>query len=87
MITAFALKLADGRIVVGAIQGSGGLIGGGTHNRARLRTEIRRATEGRPLRIHEPKPGHVALYPSATVADAGPCEHVDVRGATLVEEL
>lgn len=87
MITAYAIKLADGRIVVGAIQGSGGLIGGGAHNRDRVRATIRRATEGSPLGIFEPKRGHVALYEHATVADAGPCEYVDVRGADLVEEL
>lgn len=87
MITAYAIKLADGRIVVGAIQGSGGLVGSGAHNRARIRREIARATAGNPLGICEPKTGHALLYPSATAVDAGPSEAIDLRGAELFEEL
>jgi hypothetical protein len=87
VITAFAIKLADGRIVVGAIHGAGGLIGGGAQNRHRVRDAIRRATEGRSLLIAEPKPGHAWLYPNATAADGGPREAIDLRGAELMEEL
>ncbi len=87
MITAYALKLRDGRIVVGAIQGCGGLVGGGVHNEARIRLAIARANAGKRLDVYEPQAGHVLLYPSATAADAGPSELVDLRGARLLEVL
>jgi hypothetical protein len=87
MLTAYAIKLADGRVVVGAVHGAGGLIGCGPQNASRVRAAIKRATEGKSLNVYEPKFGHIAMYPSATTADAGPVEYVDVRGATLVEEI
>lgn len=87
MIAAFSICLANGQIVVGAIHGSGGLVGGGKHNRDRIRREIARATIGKPLGICEPKPGHVRMYQAATAADAGESIEVDIRGARLVEEL
>lgn len=49
-----------------------------------LRIEIRRANEGKPLTIHEPKPGHVEVYGE----DNGKRESyvaIDLRGAILLE--
>jgi hypothetical protein len=85
----YRFKLADGRVVVGAVQGSGGVIGGrsvaeATDGVRRLRVAIKRAEEGERTGIYEPKPGHACLYPEYSFASQGPRISIPLVGATVM---
>ena len=78
----FTLRLADGRVVTGPIQGAGGVVG--TGGAARLRIDISRASEGKRLSIYEPKPGFARVYPNYSALETGEPLDVDLRGAELI---
>lgn len=77
----FKATLADGRMFEGPIQGCGGRIGSAalhlghkvaaTYALEQIETVQRRCAQGRPLRVHEPHPGYVAMYPHETAQAAG----------------
>lgn len=80
----YTIRLATGALVTGPVQGSGGVIGSGEHNLARLQTQTRRANAGEPLGIYEPRPGHVVMYPHYSAHDTGEPVEVDLRGAEVI---
>jgi hypothetical protein len=87
-VVRFRVKLADGRVLVGPIQGRGGEIGNSTaHLSPRKRADIaqaridalqRRAERGAAIGsvAFEPEPGCVALYPDWSLESRG--EHIAV---------
>lgn len=79
--TLYTIRLAGGEIVTGCIQGSGGLIGSGEHNAARVRKQIDLATAGRPLGIAEPERGHAQMWD-----ELEGWRRVDLRGAELLDQ-
>lgn len=81
--TRWAFRLADGSVIVGPVQGSGGVIDfeGG---RYRLLRAIDRAREGRDLGIYEPAPGHVRVFPRYTPMGNGEPVDIDLRTAVLL---
>lgn len=83
--THYHIKQRNGISVRGPIHGSGGIVGGGPHNRRRLQLEIDHATQGEPLGIFEPKPGHARMYTDYG-PDGGTPIDVDLRGAVLLDE-
>ena len=79
----YRLRLADGRIVTGPIQGCGGTIPSGQVRRIQI--QIDRANAGEALGFYEPAPGCVSLrYYNPN----GPDRHetIDLRGAVLLGE-
>lgn len=86
MIVRFRAILADGDVIIGSIQGSGGRIGSGAayngpeaarrEAEERLAAFQRCAAEGRQIPGYEPKPGHVAMYPE----EGGPPRIVPLLG-------
>ncbi len=79
----WAVRLADGRVVVGPVQGSGGVIGLAA-GRERLELAIKRAELGRPTGIYEPIPGHARMFPSYSAFGNGDHVDADLRGAVLL---
>lgn len=55
----FRFVLEDGRELVGPVLGAGGFV----TEQARLERAARLAAKGRPTGLHEPRPGHVAVFP------------------------
>ena len=81
----FTFRLASGAVVGPvAIHGAGGPIPEVLDARRRVQRAIERATEGRPLEIAEPRPGHVVGYRATAAGDSDRIE-IDMRGATLIE--
>lgn len=77
------IRLASGELVEGvSIHGCGGAIAR-QHGRARIEGIIARATEGKPLGVYEPLPGHVRVYRQTAREDLDD-RIVDLRGAQLL---
>ncbi len=79
----FAIKLRDGEVVVGPVQGCGGVVErrGGF---GRLRVAIVHAEEGLPTGLYEPRPGWARVYPEYSAQGQGPAIDVDLRGAEVL---
>lgn len=69
-------------ILVGVVHGSGGPI----NTLAELQKQQRRAVEGKPLSVLEPRPGHVAVYCEYTDDGNGQATYVDLRGNVTVDD-
>lgn len=80
----FRLELADGRVVTGAVHGSGGLIAGPA-GITRLTLAVDRAERGRRLDLYEPRPGGVRVYPDYGAAGSGEPVDVPLAGARVSE--
>ena len=81
--TLFTLRLASGEVVVTHVHGSGGAMSGADAEQ-RLRLQIRRANDGRPLQVYEPQLGHVRPYRQTAKADVDE-RMLDLRGAEVLE--
>jgi hypothetical protein len=79
----WAFRLADGSIVVGPVQGCGGVLRW-NEGRDRLQLDTERARAGEELSVYEPKPGHVRVYPDYSAAGNGDPVDVDLRTAVLL---
>ncbi len=79
----FAIQLADGRAVVGPVQGCGGVVErrGGF---GRIRVAIVNAEEGLPTGLYEPRPGYARVYPDYSAQGQGEPVDVDLRGAEVL---
>lgn len=75
----FTITDAFGRRVTGAVKGSGGVLTSVDD----VRRLVRLANRGRPLRVYEPEPFHVAVLPEFSAWTDGPETLVDLRGATV----
>ena len=88
----FKVTAPDGKVYIGPIHGSGGLIGGGESHLPRRRREaasleraqaiLRHAKHGEPLGVAERKPGHFTVY-IAYDRDGGSPIEVRAVGATI----
>jgi len=80
----FTFRLANGGVVGPvSIHGAGGPIEMRYDARSRVTRLIQRATDGKPLDVTEPKPGHVRSYVQNPTADNSE-GLIDLRGATLI---
>ena len=79
----YVITTADGRTFSGMVHGSGGIVGDGPRCLDRLRTDARRAAEGKRLSIYEPKPGHARVYQNYTAEGSGNEVDVPLAGATV----
>lgn len=70
---------ANGVEVIGAVQGSGGIIS----SLARLQTAQRQATRGRATGLYEPERGCVAVHPDYNVWSNGPERVVSLVGVRI----
>jgi len=67
MVTRFLFRLADGRELVGPVQGCSGFVG----SLDRLLADRARAAAGEPLGVYEPRPGCVKVCPAYSAAGDG----------------
>lgn len=79
----FRLFLADGRSVLGVVQGSGGFV----KALARLAGGIRRAKRGEDSGFYEPRPGHIAVFTQFSAASNGPERIVNMRQVVAVRAI
>lgn len=85
------ITTATGQVVTGAVQGCGGMVGGGSIHlgaeRAseialeRVRAAIEAANEGRGRHSMASPPGVAWVYPQHCACGNGPRVEVDLRGA------
>ena len=97
-VVRFRAELADGRVVVGSIQGNGGELGNASlcqgtraaraHAIRRMRAIQRCAAEGLSVSIYEPAPGCVAMFPDWSLESRGEVVAVPLLGTrfTLARE-
>lgn len=81
-------RLADGRMFTGPVKAPGGFLGGGCLHvgihRARIvalraaRAATRRAEEGLPSGVFEPRPGYCAICPNLNAPEGTGREHVEI---------
>jgi hypothetical protein len=80
------IRAVSGEFVTGAVQGAGGILREQVKHPLRRRVEalIERATNGDPLSVYEPKPGHILMFAGYCAAHDGERRIVDLRGAEIV---
>lgn len=83
----YRFELPNGRVIVGAVQGNGGVLRQGTNGLARLLLAKQRVQQGREIALYEPEPGCVLVFPDYSAEGNGREELVPLKDAKISLEL